>query len=186
MLKLQALDFESDEIESRPKYPPRPVGLAHYDGTDAIYLAWGHPTMNNCKLEDGINYLQTVLEDDENEFVFHNAAFDCSIIDEKLSLQVPWERVHDTMLQAFLLDPYGELGLKPLADRYLGMAPVEADALEAWLVRNGFCRAGAKDWGAKISNAPGDLTGWYAKGDVIRTYKLHQVFMQKIKAKEMA
>jgi DNA polymerase I-like protein with 3'-5' exonuclease and polymerase domains len=182
---LHALDFESEAIDDRPNFPPLPVGLAHYDGTDAIYLAWGHPIQNNCKVQDAINYAKEVIENEDNELVFHNAPFDCSIFEEKFNIKIPWERVHDTMLQAFLLDPYGELSLKPLADKYLGMPPTEQDMLEAWIVQAGYARAGSKTWGAHISKTPGNLCGRYACGDVIRTLHLYRIFKQKLAAKGM-
>ena len=175
---LVALDFESDAIENRPKYPPTPAGLAVYkDGEQAYYLAWGHPTKNNCTQAHGTRILKSILENPDNEFIFHNAPFDCSIIEEKLGLTVPWERVHDTMLLAFLADPFGELSLKPLSEKLLGLPPEEQDAVREWLVKSGVCRANDKAWGAHIAKAPGDLVGTYAVGDVVRTMGLYKHFM---------
>ena len=174
---LVALDFESDAIDTRPNFPPEPAGLAIYDGTIAEYLAWGHPKENNCLRNDAWLRLQELLLDPALEFVFHNAPFDCSIIEEKMHLTVPWERVHDTMLLAFLHDPFGELSLKPLSEQLLGMPPEEQDAVREWLIQHGVCRSNDKSWGAHIAKAPGDLVGEYAKGDVIRTYKLYEFFM---------
>ena len=111
---------------------------------------------------------------------FHNAPFDCSIIEEKLDLKVPWDRVHDTMLLAFLADPFGELSLKPLAEKLLGDPPTEQEAVRDWLVRHGVCRANDKAWGAWISKAPGSLVGAYAIGDVERTMKLYKYFMEQM------
>jgi DNA polymerase I-like protein with 3'-5' exonuclease and polymerase domains len=173
---LVALDFESDAIDTRPNYPPEPAGLAIYDGMTAQYMAWGHPTENNCVRNDGWNTLRELLSDPSLEFVFHNAPFDCSIIEEKFHLTVPWERVHDTMVLAFLHDPFGELSLKPLSDQLLAMPAEEQDAVREWLVRHGVCRANDKAWGAHIAKAPGNLVGTYAKGDVIRTYLLYEFF----------
>jgi DNA polymerase I-like protein with 3'-5' exonuclease and polymerase domains len=175
---LVALDFESDAIDTRPNYPPKPTGLAvHHEGIEPFYYAWGHPIENNCDYDRARMELAEYLENPENEFVFHNAPFDCSIIEEKMQLQVPWERVHDTMLLAFLHDPFGELSLKPLSDKLLGMPPEEQEAVREWLVAHGICRANDKAWGAHIAKAPGNLVGTYAKGDVVRTYKLYEFFM---------
>lgn len=182
---LHALDFETEAIDNRPHYPPKPVGLAHFDGTDSIYLAWGHPCQNNCTEANAIEYLLNLFESEIDEFIYHNTAFDCSIIEERWHIEVPWGRVHDTMLQAFLLDPYGELSLKPLADKYLGMAPVEQDAVRDWLIHHGVVRANSKDWGAFIAKAPGDLVGRYAIGDVVRTYHLFHFFHQRLAGKGM-
>jgi DNA polymerase I-like protein with 3'-5' exonuclease and polymerase domains len=179
---LHGLDFESDAIENRPNYPPRPVGLSHFPmNGEPFYYAWGHPTNNNTDQSVGVMLLESLFEDPENEFVFHNAPFDCSIIEEKLKIKVPWARVHDTMLMAFLVDPYGELSLKPLAQKYLGMPPEERDEVQDWLIRHGVCRANDKQWGAHIGKAPGDLVGRYANGDTTRTLLLHSFFSAKLK-----
>ena len=97
-----------------------------------------------------------------------------------MGLKVPWERIHDTMLLAFLTDPFGELSLKPLSEKLLGMPPDEQDAVRDWLVRHGVCRANDKSWGAWISKAPGDLVGVYAIGDVERTLKLYEHYMKEM------
>lgn len=170
-MTLIAIDFETEAIEPRPKYPPKPVGvaIAEKDGASRYY-AWGHPTNNNTTLAAARASLHAVLSQPDAEFVFHNAAFDCAII-ESLGLEVPWDRVHDTMVLAFLVDPFGELSLKPLCEQLLGMPPEERDAVKDWLIRHGVCRD-VKGWGAYISKAPGDLVGTYAEGDVQRTLAL--------------
>lgn len=174
---LVALDYETYAIEPRPDYPPTPVGLAVYvEDSDPYYMAWGHPTGNNCTLDYARRKLAELLGNEENEFIFHNAPFDCAVTTYKMGLPVPWSRVHDTMLQAFLLDPFGELALKPLAELHFGEAPVERDAVRQWLVSAGICRATDKKWGAHISKAPGDLVGQYAVGDVRKTLRLYCKF----------
>lgn len=178
---LVALDFESDAIDNRPKYPPTPVGLAVYiDGQESEYHAWKHPKENNTTLKQVTLDLGNILKNPAYEFIFHNAPFDCSIIEEKLGLPVPWDRCHDTMLMAFLLDPFGELSLKPLAERYLGLPPTERDAVRDWLIANKIVRANDKSWGAHIGKAPGKLVGEYAKGDVIRTLDLFKFFLKQM------
>ena len=170
---LVALDFESEAIEPRPKYPPEPVGLAVLpDGLPGFYLAWGHPIENGSSKLEARVLLQELFDNESNEFIFHNAPFDCSIIEERMSLAVPWERVHDTMLLAFLANPFGELSLKPLAEQLLGEPPTEQDAVRDWLIKHGVCRSTDKGWGAYIARAPGDLVGTYAIGDVKRTLAL--------------
>jgi DNA polymerase III epsilon subunit-like protein len=179
MAKLIALDFESAAIEDRPNFPPEPCGIAVYDpAVEPFYYAWGHPTGNNCTRERALMEIAEYIENPDFEFVFHNAPFDCAILQDKFKLKVPWERVHDTMLLAFLANPFGELSLKPLCEELLGMPPSERDAVRDWLVFHGVCRANDKGWGAHISKAPGDLVGEYAKGDVVRTYKLYEYFMK--------
>jgi DNA polymerase I-like protein with 3'-5' exonuclease and polymerase domains len=186
-MTLVSLDFESDAIDTRPKYPPRPVGLAEYvDGGQPFYYAWGHPTENNSTQAFACARLEELFADPAKEFIFHNAPFDCSIIEERLGIPVPWERVHDTMLQAFLLDPFGELSLKPLAEQHLGEPPAEQDAVRSWLVSHGICRANDKQWGAFIAKAPGGLVGTYAIGDVRKALNLCKKFLADIERKSHA
>ena len=176
-----ALDFESEAIDNRPNYPPTPVGLAIYMAdSKPEYLAWGHPSKNNCTKEHAVRKLAMILADPDGEFIFHNAPFDCAIIEEKLDLKVPWAKVHDTMILAFLQDPFGELSLKPLAAQWLNMPPVERDAVKDWLIRNGICRD-TKDWGTHIGKAPGDLVGEYAIGDVVRTLDLFKLLYEYVR-----
>ena len=92
----------------------------------------------------------------------HNAAFDIAVAHEQLGLPLPdGSQVNDTMFLAFLLDPYGDLGLKPLAERYLGVPPTERDAVRDWLALNYRMPTGRapteKQCGALICEAPGEL-----------------------------
>jgi len=172
---LVAIDFESHGIEDRPKYPPVPVGVAIYkEGGEPTYYAWGHPTENNCTQATAVKTLKQAIDDPDNELIFHNAPFDCAILEERLGIAVPWDRVHDTMVLAFLQDPFGELALKPLAAQWLQMPPAERDAVKEWLIKHGACRD-TKGWGAYICMAPGALVGAYAIGDVVRTLQLFKL-----------
>lgn len=175
-------DFETDAIEPRPKYPPKPVGLALLLNKESQYHAWGHPT-GNCANEGTVRELVHSLTHDKSTWwIAHNLAFDASIIEEKWNVKFPWERSSDTMLLAFLHNPYGELSLKPLAERYLGLPPEEQEAVRQWLVARGICRSNDKNWGACIAKAPGDLVGKYAIGDVIRTKRLFDFYRTQLPA----
>ncbi len=175
-----AIDFESHGIEDRPKYPPIPAGVAIYrDGGTPQYYAWGHPTQNNCTEATAKRVLAEVLSNPDDEFIFHNAPFDCAIIEERLGITVPWAQVHDTMVLAFLQDPFGELSLKPLAAQWLQLPPEERDAVKEWLITNGKCRD-TKGWGAHICEAPGELVGKYAIGDVERTLQLFDLLYEYV------
>lgn len=180
---LITLDFETEAIDTRPLYPPRPVGLAvKLDDSPGTYHSWGHPDDNARLVVEAatLHMVRKWLGESDNSFIFHNAPFDCSILEEVWGLTVPWERCHDTMLMAFLADPYAELGLKPLAERLLGDPPAERDAVKDWLVANGYANSHSKNWGAFIAQAPASLVGPYAIGDVDRTYKLFQYFSRTL------
>ena len=177
------LDMETDGIEARPAYPPTPRGLAVHrtDANGPQYFAWGRPTDNNCHEHKVIALVEQWLKQ-ATKIIMHNAPFDGSILEEKWGLTVPWEKVEDTMVMAFIDNPHGELSLKPLAEQHLGLPPAERDAVKDWLIAHGVCRD-TKGWGAHICKAPGDLVGEYAKGDVQRTYELHQYYLKKWESK---
>lgn len=184
-MKIASFDFESEGIEDRPKYPPTPVGLAIYiDGQDPVYYAFGHPTGNNCTEATAKKKLQELFDDPEMHVVAHNLPFDAAIAEEKWGLTIPWERCHDTMVLAFLQDPFGELALKPLAEQWLHVPPTERDAVKDYLVKHGVCRD-TKGWGAYICKAPGDLVGTYAVGDVVRTSGLFMLLHEYVIATGM-
>ena len=50
------LDYETEAIEDGTGIPPKPVGLAFWiPGEEPKYMAWGHPTGNNCTEEEAKN-----------------------------------------------------------------------------------------------------------------------------------
>jgi len=199
------LDFETDPIGPRPDhYPPEPVGLAWRSPEgQSGYLAWGHPEGNTHAPEAAQAALRAVW-DSGLPVVFHNAKFDLSICYERLGMPpLPWERVHDTMFLAFLLDPYEKtLGLKKLSEKWLGMPPEERDSVDEWVLANkdrlprfpwitnskGEPNAAPtkRNAGAWIGFAPVDLVGPYAVGDVERTWRLFQTMLPLVQQAGMA
>lgn len=178
-------DFETEKIESRPAYPPKPVGLAlkHPDGSKE-YLAWGHPLQNNCDM----NLARAKLKDAyrNGPVLFHHAHFDMDVADIHMGLGLP-ARHEDTMYLSFLKDPFEKsLSLKPMAEKYLGMKPSEQDELRDWVIANvPEAKKKPSEWGAYISRAPGKLVGKYAIGDVDRTDKLYRKFRPEISERGM-
>lgn len=186
------VDFETEAIVGNPIInPPKPVGVAVWvPGHEPTYLAWGHPTENNCTWYDAARYLER-LRDSGEPLLFHNEGFDISVWSKYFwnqgfdSATTDWNRFHDTTYLLFLADPYAPTySLKPSADRYLGMPPEEQDAVRDWIVGN-VPEANAKNFGAFISRAPGHLVGRYAIGDVVRTRKLFDLLYAKIETDGM-
>ena len=80
----------------------------------------------------------------------------------------------------FLVDPYATtFALKPSAERILGLAPDEQDAVRDWVLRH-VPGARVNNWGAYIAKAPGGLVGTYAVGDTDRTRALFDALYPKI------
>lgn len=164
------VDFETEAIELRPAYPPKPVGVSILkSGEDKPrYYAWGHPSENNCSFEDG---KRAVAEVWEHSPLFHNSRFDIEVGHVHMGLERPSSH-HDTLFLLFLRDPHASShSLKPSAHRILGMPPTEQDAVRDHLAGMGFV---GKDWGAHIAKAPGRIVGEYADGDVLRTRGLFE------------
>lgn len=188
MKKINYVDFETEAIEKRPVYPPKPVGVALEINGKPKYLAWGHPTENNCTKAEAKKILRKVFK--ENICVFHNAAFDIEVAVKHLGLKPPKD-FEDTLFLAYLSDPRDtSLALKPLAEKYLGMPPDEQEELQEWILENVFKKNKKKPTkkdplGAHIAEAPGKLAGRYAIGDIVRTKKLFNLYRIDIKDRGM-
>lgn len=182
-MRIIPIDFETESIDTRPNYPPTPVGVAMEENGVDVYYAWGHPIENNCSFGMAGAHLQEVVNQPDCEFVFHNAPFDVSVMLEKMGVTIDWSKVHCTMIMAFLDDPFGELSLKPLSHIKLEMPPDEQDAVREWLITHGVCRRNDKAWGAFISKAPGRLVGTYAIGDIDRTRRLFSYYRDRLESR---
>lgn len=186
------LDFETEAIDEHGR-PPKPVGLAirWEDGTQK-YMAWGHPTENNCVEEEVFVVLWQIITIYSNErLLFHNAKFDLGVTAElfkkygqDLFKLLDFRRVHDTLFLLFLLDPHERsISLKPSAARHLGIEPEEQQELHEWIVKHVGCSP--KEAGAHICKAPASLVGKYAIGDVYRTRLLFDCLIEKLIEQDM-
>ncbi len=180
------VDFETESIEDRPHYPPKPVGVSiKLWGRAPKYYAWGHPEGNNCTKRDAELVLKRVWQDKLPK-LFQNEKFDQEVAEKHFGLPLlPWDKAHDTMFLLFLKDPHSKtLSLKPSAERYLDMPPEEQDLVKEWVLAN---VPGVKpsEWGAHICKAPAHIVGPYANGDVVRTEKLYALLYPQIVADGM-
>lgn len=180
--EVAVLDFETEAIRARPKYPPKPVGCSYLlpGAKDPVYLAWGHPTRNNTTRENAVRILRRIWR--EHDVLCQNAKFDVDVAETHLGLpRKPWDEIHDTLYLIFLHDPHAaNLSLKPSAERILEIKPKERDDLRRWILEH-VPEAKPKEWGAHISRAPGDLVGRYsAQGDALMTAKLFRYLWPRI------
>lgn len=181
MKTIVTVDFETEGIQPRPHYPPAPVGVAiKVANGPAEYMAWGHPTQNNCSREEAAAKLTALWHDQTVALLFHNAKFDLEVARKAFDLRVPeWSRLHDTRLLLYLHNPHARTtALKPSAERLLGLPPEEQDEVRDWILANvpgaNSTKSSSMYWAANICKAPGGLVGRYAKGDVDRTYALYK------------
>lgn len=182
MSKFFTLDYETEAIAGRPAYPPKPVGAAVKYDRKCYYMAWGHPTRNNCTKQEAVRLIKGLLNEGR-DVICHHGSFDLEVQEQHLGIPWPaWHKWHDTMFLAFLYEPHAkQLGLKPLSDKLLGLPPEEQDLLKEWILTNvPQAKRKPSTWGAYIARAPGSVVASYAKGDVIRTWKLFQLFIKEI------
>ena len=183
MLTPTVIDFETDGIQKRPEYPPKPVGFSIKEPGDrkSRYFSWGHPTGNNCSLADGKRHLKTAWKS-PGGLLFHNGKFDVDVATTHMDVpMLSWDKYHDTMFLAFLNDPHAQsFGLKPQSEIVLGIPSDERDLLKEWIIANvQEARQKPSEWGKHICRAPGDVVGKYADGDVLRTDKLFKKLHKK-------
>jgi DNA polymerase I-like protein with 3'-5' exonuclease and polymerase domains len=173
------LDFETEGIAARPKYPPVPVGLAVYDPEGEYpdgYHAFGHSTGNNTTKE-AVTAMLSLIYDSGREICFHNAMFDLDVAEVHLDCPIPdMSRVHDTLILSFLHDPHVQsLSLKDLVVTWGLDTPTERDELKEWIIANvEEAKRKKSTWGAYICRGPVELVGKYAAADVRLTAKLFE------------
>lgn len=182
MKPLAILDYETEEILRRPIFPPKPVGASIIlQGKRPEYLAWGHPTENNCTMVEAKRKIKDIYKN--YRIVMHHAKFDLEVGEKWFDLPLdPPHGFECTMLLSFLHNPReSSLELKDLAIRHLGMNANEQDKLREWLLANvkGVKQAKTK-WGRYISLAPGKLAGRYANKDTRMTKGLYKRSMPYI------
>ena len=189
------VDFETIGIEDRPIYPPAPVGVSiKYPGKKSKYYAFGHITGNNCSWGEARDALAKAWACKDG-VLFQNNKFDVDVAETHMGMpELPWDSVHDTLFLLFLDDPnQTELGLKPSANRLLGLPPEEQDVVAEWLIANqpvpnvkiSRSKASEHYYGKYIAFAPGELVGKYAEGDTDRTEQIFGLLYPKTVEREM-
>lgn len=181
--EITTIDYESEAIERRPAYPPKPVGVAiKYPGKRSKYLSWGAPTENNCTIDEAKRELRDIWRG-KNSILCQHGKFDLDVGEVHMGLPpLPWERTEDTEYLLFLHDPHARsLALKESAERILGTKPEERDLLKEWILAHvPEAKRRPSKWGAHICKAPGKLVGRYACGDTERTWGLRKFLHPEI------
>lgn len=173
------VDFETYPIvQWRPHYPPKPVGVAIKRGDEPGRYFSGErmsAELRSVWMTGG-------------DLIFHNAMFDLAVAQEQIGLPLlPWRRIHDTMILAFLDDPYGKLGLKDLAKTKLGLANEDVSELHGWIMSNKEAiereyggKVTPKTVGAYICAVPEPMRARYAIADVERTHHLFKMLKPRV------
>jgi len=104
--------------------------------------------------------------------VCHNIAFEARWFDIQSRWKMPWERAHDTMIMAHIINPLGSGALKPLSALYVDSKAVAMqESLDQGLIENGWT------WGTVPTNYE---PYWvYGALDTVLTMRLWEQFYQK-------
>ena len=177
--QIATVDFETRGILPHPDFPPEPVGFGvRLPGGKSKYWAWGHDGGgNNCTKREAVRVIKQIWS--RYHLLCHNAQFDIEVAEQRLGIPAPaWDRVHDTMLLAFLHDPNSrELDLKLLSTRHLGLKHPGLDNLREWIITHiPEARRRKSEWGAHIWRAPAALAGRYCKADLRDTWALWRFY----------
>lgn len=185
--RITTIDYETEGIKRRPIYPPVPTGVGiHETGKPPVYLSWKHPSKNNNTKSKAQRILRAIYRDPMQTMLFHNAAFDLDVGMVHMGLPLPPEhRFRDTLIEAFLCYPdHKDISLKPMAEHFCQIKPVERDHLKEWVLANvkgaKDAKKGEKAWGSSIYLAPGDLVGRYCISDLRMTLQLHKFFSKQL------
>jgi DNA polymerase I len=104
--------------------------------------------------------------------VCHNIAFEARWFEIQSRWSVPWERSHDTMIMAHIIDPLGSGALKKLSSQYIDPNAARLqDGLDAGLAQNGWT------WGT----VPINFQPYWSYGalDPVITMRLWEMFYEK-------
>lgn len=63
------------------------------------------------------SFVQQTLNEWQGQWVLHNSTYDAQVFSVQAGYEMPWDRTHDTMSMAHLVDPSRPRGLKECADR---------------------------------------------------------------------
>lgn len=114
-----------------------------------------------------------VVRDFEGDLVMHNAKFDVHMFEHWSGVRLPRHRIHDTRVQAHILDPSRSTGLK-----YLAAQLVDKKAATSERILHEGMAANRWDW----ATVPVDYEPYwvYAGVDVVLTSRLHRMLCPKV------
>jgi len=122
--------------------------------------------------EEWAGVFYEAMEKFDGPIVCHNIAFEARWFDVKSRWKMPWERAHDTMIMAHIIDPLGSGALKQLAALHVdGRAVALQSTLDQEFAKNGWT------WGT----VPITYQPYWAYGalDTVLTMRLWEQFWEK-------
>jgi len=123
-----------------------------------------------CDEWSGVFY--EAMDKFDGPIVCHNIAFEARWFEIQSRWRIPWERAHDTMIMAHIIDPLGSGALKPLSALYVDSKAVAMqEGLDIALIDNGWT------WGTVPTNF--EPFWLYGALDPVLTMRLWEIFYKK-------
>ena len=163
-----ALDTETTALYPRKGYVLG-LSLTHTE-------KHGRYILTDILSETAIDLVQQII--DKFEIVFHNLKFDYKMLSYHLGLKFNRDRLHDTMIQHYLLDENDSHSLKALALKYTDFGDYDA-ALDEF--KSEYCaKHGILKEAFTYDLIPFDIISEYAAIDTAVTWALHGKFIKII------
>ena len=164
-----ALDTETTALYPRKGYVLG-LSLTHQE-------KHGRYILTDVLSEIGISLVQQII--DKFEIVFHNLKFDYKMLSYHLGLKFNRDRVHDTMIQHYLLDENDSHSLKALALKYTDFGDYDSELDE---FKKEYCaKHGILKEDFTYDLIPFDIISEYAAIDTAVTWTLHSKFIKILK-----
>ena len=159
-----ALDTETTALYPRDGYV---LGLSmSYKKKQGRYI------ITDILSADALSILQRII--DKYEIVFHNLKFDYKMLSYHLGLTFNRARLHDTMIEHYLLDENDSHGLKDLALKYTDYGNYDQDLDD---YKSDYCRKyGILKEDFTYDLIPFEVMWPYAAMDTGVTWELHEKF----------
>ena len=109
----------------------------------------------------------------EGDWVLHNAPHDYQWLSHHAGVELPWHRIHETMVQVALVDPLKPKGLKPVSERLFGKTALAGEKL---------LKQGMQDQGWTWATVPFDFMPYvvYSALDPVLTSHIHEEFYPQV------
>lgn len=163
-----AIDTETGERVGRP----REDALSPWHGDLRLVQVGDGMSGWSIPWDEWSGVFYEAMDRFDGPIVCHNVAFEARWFAIKSRWDIPWQRVHDTMIMAHIIDPLGSGALKKLSSQYVDANAARLqDNLDVTLAQNGWT------WGTvPISFEP----YWsYGALDTVLTMRLWEMFYEK-------
>jgi DNA polymerase-1 len=163
-----AVDTETGELPGKP----REHALSPWHGRLRLVQVGDGEQGWSIPWDEWSGVFYQAMSKFDGPLICHNIAFEARWFDVQSRWDIPWERAHDTMIMAHVVDPLGSGALKRLASLHVDSRAVALqETLDVELAKHGWT------WGT----VPTNFTPYWSYGalDCVLTTRLWEMFYDK-------